>query len=96
MRSTERGGIGVVVLDEELDLVDRLIDIRERAASDGRLGDDAEPSPDLVEPRGIGECIVDAVSWVPCEPCPDLRMLVGNVVVGDEVDIEVFGDVGVE
>ena len=36
------------------------------------------------------------VSRSPCEPGSDLRVLVGGVVVGDEVNVEGFGDVGVD
>ena len=60
------------------------------------MGDDAEPAFDLVEPRGVGGCVVDGVSRAPCEPGFDLGVLVSGVVVGDEVDIERFGDVGVD
>ena len=36
------------------------------------------------------------VSRVPCEPGSDLGVLVGGVVVDDDVDVERFGDVGVD
>jgi len=84
------------VLDEEVDLADGVPDVGGGATSDGHLGDDAEPAFDLVEPGGIGGCVVDVVSGPPCEPGPDLGMLVGGVIVDDEVDVERFGDVGVD
>ena len=83
--------------DEEIDLVRQFPDAGERAASNGRLSDDAEPALDLVESRGIVGGVVDVViSRSPCEPGSDLRVLVGGVVVGDEVNIEGFGEVGVD
>ena len=44
------GGVVVVVLDEELDFLDKLGDAGEGAAADGHLGDDTEPAFDLIEP----------------------------------------------
>ena len=53
------------------------------------LGDDREPALDLVQPRGIGGRVVDVVTPPIPEPGSHFRMLVGGVVIDDEMHVEV-------
>ena len=55
-----------------------------------------EPDLDLVEPGGIGGGKVDVVAGPVGEPALDTGVLVGAVVVDDEVDVEVRGHVGID
>ena len=87
---------GVVVVGEAEDLFLELGDRGEGAAADGFLGDDVEPDLDLVEPGGVGGSEMDMVARPGGEPALDLGMLVGAVVVDDEVDVEVGGHAGVD
>jgi len=50
---SEGFGLAVVVLDELVDSGNEFFDAPERSAPDGLLGDEAEPSLDLIEPRGV-------------------------------------------
>ena len=68
----------------------------EGAAADGLPGDDVEPDFDLVEPGGVGGGEVKMVAGPVDEPALDAGVLVGTVVVDDEVDIEVRGHVGID
>jgi hypothetical protein len=52
------------------------------------LSDEGEETFDLVEPRGIGGREVNVPTRTSCEPSSDLGMLVGGVVVDDEMDVE--------
>ena len=92
----EGPGPGVVVVGEAEDPLLELGDGGEGAAADGLPGDDVEPNLDLVEPGGIGGGEVEMVARPVGEPALDAGMLVGAVVVDDEVDIEVRGHVGVD
>jgi hypothetical protein len=49
-----RGAVLVIVLDEVVDFGDEVFDVSEASAADGLLGDETEPTFDLVEPGGIG------------------------------------------
>ena len=48
----------IVVLHEVIDLVDELLDVGERSAADGLLGDEPEPPLDLVDPGGVGRGVM--------------------------------------
>ena len=92
----ERRGIGVVMLNKALDLRHQRFDAGERSAPNRLLGDDAKPALDLVELRGIGWCVVAVVARAPGQPGFDLGMLLGGVVVDDEMDIELRPHIGIE
>ncbi len=94
-RPQEGPGPGVVVVGEAKDPLLELGDGGEGAAADDFLGDDVEPDFDLVEPGGISGGEVEMVAGPGREPAPDAGVLVGAVVVDNEVDIEVRGHVGV-
>jgi len=74
--------------DEVVDFLDEVGSGNERAAADGALGDESEEAFDLVEPRGVAGREVNVPARTACEPGSDLGMLVGGVVVDDEVDVE--------
>ncbi len=87
--------MSVVMFDEVVDFSHQFLDAGERAAADGLLGDEAEPALDLVQPRGVGRCVMDMVAWPFGEPRLDLGVLVGGVVVDDEMDIQLGRHVAV-
>ncbi len=60
----------------------------ERSPSDCALGDECEEGFDLVKPGSVGWCEVNVPTRTAGEPGPDLGMLVGGVVVDDEMDVE--------
>ncbi len=87
--------MSVVAFDEVVDLGHQFFDTGERTAANGLLRDEAKPTLDLVQPRGVGRGVMDVVAWPFGEPRLDLGVLVGGVVVDDEMDIERGGHVAV-
>lgn len=59
----------------------------ERSSTTGALGDEREEAFDLIEPGGVGWREVNVPTRPAGEPGPDLGMLVGGVVVDDEMDV---------
>ena len=57
-------------------------------AADELVGEQAEPAPDLVDPAGSGRGEVDMEPGVTGQPGLDLGSLVGAVVVGDQVNVQ--------
>ena len=82
-------------MDEAFDFGDKFFDAAEGAATDGLLRDDVEPDFHLVEPGRVGRCEVHVVAGACCQPALDARMLVGRVVVNDQMHVESFRDTGV-
>ena len=66
------------------------------AASDGIPGDQAEKALDEVDPGRRGRREVEMEAWVAFEPCLDLGMLVGGVVVHHGMQIEGFRCLGID
>ena len=62
-------------------------DAEECASSDGLLGDPSEPALHEVEPRSAGRSQMEMEAWMLGEPLSDRRVLVGAVVVADQVDL---------
>ena len=60
----------------------------EAAAPDGLAGNQGEPAFDQVEPRGAGRGEVQMEARMGGEPVLDRRMLVGPVVVADQVQFQ--------
>ena len=60
------------------------------------MGDQSAPAFDLVEPRAVSGREVQVKSWSPCQPGAHARMLVGGVVVANEVHLELGGDAGLD
>ena len=85
-----------MVADEEVDFFDEVGGGIERAATDSALSDESEEAFDLVEPGGVGRREVNVPTWTACKPSSDLGMLVGGVVVDDEMDVELGWHVGLD
>ena len=66
------------------------LDAREAASPDRSLGDYPKPALHLVEPGGVGRCVVDVEPWSLRQPGADFAMLVSGGVVDDQVHVE-FG-----
>ena len=81
-------------VDAALDFFDEVGGGIERAATNSLLGDEGEEPFDLVEPGGVGRREVNVPTRPACEPSSDLGMLVGGVVVDDEMDVELGWHVG--
>ena len=60
------------------------------------MGDEGEETFDLVEPGGIGGREVNVPTRTAGEPSLDLGMLVGGVVVDDEMDVELGRHIGLD
>ncbi len=63
-----------------------------RGAAKRLVGQSGKPALDEVHPGGVGRREVKVEAWVSNEPTLDRRDLVGLVVVEDEVDVEVAGN----
>ena len=61
----------------------------ERSAPNRPRGDQREEALDQVEPRAIGRYEVQVPARTGGQPGLELRVLVGRVVVDDQVDVEV-------
>ena len=82
----ERLGLGVMVFEEA---VDRGLEVdkgSEDAALQSALGQDREEAFDGVEPGGRRRGEVKQPSRMTRQPCPHGRVLVGGVVVENDVD----------
>jgi hypothetical protein len=75
-----------VLLDSRLQFGDAL----EHTAANAVLGNQAEKAFDLMDPRGGGRGEVHVKARMPFEPGLNLGVLVGGVVVGDQVHGEVL------
>ena len=63
----------------------------EYATTDALLSDQAEEALDLIEPGGRGRGEVQVKAGVLGQPCLNVGMLMGGVVLEDEVEIEFLG-----
>jgi hypothetical protein len=61
---------------------------------DGALSDQCEEAFDLIEPRSIGRCEVEAPTRTTGKPGSHLGVLVGGVIVDDEMDVEFCWNIG--
>ncbi len=95
-RPHERVCVGVPFGRVAFDALDELRHLAERIAPNRLAGKDIEPDLHLIEPRSIGGGVVNVKSGTPCQPSLDLGMLMRGVVVDDEMNIEVSGDVGLD
>lgn len=78
----------VIVLGKAVDLCDEVLDALEGATADGLLGDESEPSFDLIEPGRISGGVVDVESGSRSQPEADLGVLMGGVVIDDQMHVE--------
>ena len=90
-RPHEGLAVAVVPLRKAFDVRDEVADAAERTPPNGSLGDDVEPDLDLVEPGGVGRGVVDVEARAGGEPAADLGVLVGRIVVDDQMDVELLG-----
>src|SRR5207244_4816166 len=81
-------GIFVPVGQEAGDGLLQSRDAVEAAAANGLRGDQAEPALDQVEPRGAGRGEVQMEARVRDQPLCDRWMLVGSVVVADQMQLQ--------
>ena len=78
------------MLDEVVDSGDQMFHAPETPPADGLLGDEPEPAFHLIEPGRVGGSVVDLEAGPLCQPESYLGMLVGGVIVDDEMNIETF------
>ena len=69
-------GVGVVGLDESIDVLPELVDGCEGSAAERLTGEDGEPDLDLVEPGGAGWREVEVDIGMSREPCPSFLLWV--------------------
>ena len=84
--------LAIVVLDERFDLLDQIADASERASPNRALRDDVEPDLDLIEPRRVRWRVVDVKARSGREPTSNALVLVGRVVVYDEMNVQLLRD----
>ncbi len=80
----------VVVLDEVVDSCDQVFDASETTSVNRLLGNESEPTLLLIEPGRIGGSVVDLEAGPLCRPESYLGMLVGGVVIDDQVHVKTF------
>ena len=90
----ERRGLGVVLIHEQLDAVDKLLNVSERPALDGALTDDAEPTFDLIEPGRVSRREVNMESRPLSEPGADLGVFVCGVIIHHHMHVQCRWHVG--
>lgn len=77
------------------DLLDQIFDILECPSPDGLLGYQVEPDLDLVKPRGVSRRVMNLIAGVCCQPAFHLGVLMRRIIVHYQMDIQVFGNVGI-
>src|SRR5215472_4983199 len=88
--------VEIVIDDIGVDLLHQLFDTAEGAAPNGLLSDEPEPALDLIEPTRIGRGVVQMIARMSGEPGLDLGMLMGAVVVRDQMNLQPRRNAGVE
>ncbi len=83
--------IGIMVLQVVFDGGFEVGDAAKHAAADGILGDQPEEALDLVEPRGGSRREVEMKARMAFQPCFDLGMLVGGIVVDHQMEGRALG-----
>ena len=78
----------VIVFREAVDLCDEVFDAFEGASADRLLGDQSEPSFDLIEPGRVSGRVVDMEAGPFGQPEANLGVLVSGVVVDDQMHVE--------
>ena len=76
------------MLDEVVDSFDQVFDAPEAPSANRLLCDESEPTFDLIEPGGVGGSVVDVEAGPLCQPESYVGMLVGGVVVDDQMDLK--------
>ena len=83
-------------MDEGIDLFGEILGADGGAAADLTLGDEAEPSFDLVEPGSVGWRGMEIKPQSLGQSGAGLWVLVGVVIVDHDIDIEIERYVGVD
>jgi len=84
-RPNERLGILIVTIDGVSDGQDEFFEIAKHSASQPVVSEVAEETLHHVGPRRTRRSDVHVESWMACEPALHLGMLMGGVVVADQV-----------
>ena len=84
------------MLHEGIYFFDQFIDASEGPAANRLLSDEAKPALHLIQPGRIGRGVVDVIAATPCQPGPNLGMLVRRVIVDDQMNIEMVRDTHVQ
>ena len=86
----------VVVFHKGIDLALEIGNRIEGAATDRLVGDQREPALDLVQPGTVGGREVQMKARAARQPGLHSSMLMGAVIVADQVHIEVLRDIGLD
>src|SRR5436309_7691309 len=89
-------GIDIVVLQVGLNGRLEISHAFEDAAANGILCNEAEEALDLIEPGGGGRGEVEMDTLMPSQPRLDVGVLVGGVVVDDQMQVQVLGGIAVD
>jgi len=81
----------VPIGDEAFDLAAQVGDRGEGAAADRALSNQAEPALDLVQPGGIGGCVMQVKTRATREPGFDFGVFVRAVVIDDQMYVQFLG-----
>ena len=85
-----------MIVEVVIDGADQRGDIVEAAAANAFVGKLAEPALDEIQPGARGRDEVQVEARMAPQPGPDPRVLVGSVVVDDEVQVELGGSLAVD
>jgi hypothetical protein len=85
----------IVDLDVAVDHLDQLLDAFEDASANPFSSDFTKPTLDQIQPGRTGGNKMQVKSFMPADPLLHLGMLVGAVVVDDQVKVHSFRRVSV-
>ena len=94
-RPNEWFGICVVYSDKFLDGSDQIRHTLEHTTANTLAGDLPKPPFNKIEPRGRSRCEVAMKAGMLFQPCFDLGVIVGTIVVQDHMDCHVLGSFAV-
>ena len=77
--------MAVGILDVMVDFCDQFLHTAKRSPAKSSLRDAIEPDFHLIEPGGIGRSEMHMESWSGGEPATDSSMLVGGVIIHNDV-----------
>ena len=83
-------GIGIAVIEVGLNVASELADRGETAGADDIGGQIGKEALDKVHPGRGRRCEVHLEAWVPPQPRRDLGVLMGCVVILNEVDVDIL------
>ena len=77
--------MAIGILHVVIDFLDQVFHVAERSPANGLLRNAVEPDLHLIEPGGIGRSKVHMESWSRGEPASHSPMLVGGVIIHNDV-----------